>query len=244
MEGLIIMDYFDLLKEACDNIGVSFDRDKYNKFILYMNLIKEGNEKTNLTTIIEDDDIIKKHFIDSLKALKFNGFNQYAKVIDVGTGAGLPGIPLKIVRPDLEITLLDSLNKRVKFLDDVIVKLNLAGIKAIHGRAEDYAKLKDYREKYDICVSRAVANLAVLSEFCIPFVKKEGYFISLKGPSVDIEIENGLKAIKVLGGKLIEVVQVNVEDTNLKHNIVIVQKVKMTHPDYPRKAGTASRNPI
>jgi 16S rRNA (guanine527-N7)-methyltransferase len=238
------MEFFDILNEACLNEGLSFDEHKYNQFIKYKDMVKEWNEKINLTAITEDNEIIKKHFIDSIKALKFGPLKDAKKIIDVGTGAGFPGIPLKIVIPDLEVVLLDSLNKRVNFLNTAISTLGLKGITAIHGRAEDFAMENNYREKFDVAVSRAVANMAVLSELCLPYVKVSGYFVALKGPAVDEEIKEGSKAVATLGGAIEEVIKVNVEGTDLNHNLVVVKKIKNTPKTYPRKAGTASKKPI
>lgn len=238
------MDFYNLMNIACNKEGLTFERDKYDKFIIYKDMIKEWNEKVNLTAITEDEEIIKKHFIDSIKSYRFEELNNCKNLIDIGTGAGFPGIPLKIMRPDLEVVLLDSLNKRVNFLNEVIKRLGLTGIKAIHGRAEDFARENNYREKFDVAISRAVANMSVLSELCIPFVKNGGYFVAMKGPSVDEEINEGKKAVEILGGSIENIIEVDIEDTDLKHNLVIVKKVKVTPIAYPRKAGTASKKPI
>jgi 16S rRNA (guanine527-N7)-methyltransferase len=240
----INMEFFDIINTACLNEGLEFDKDKYEKLMKYKELIKEWNEKINLTAITKDEEIVKKHFIDSIKAFRFNKLKEAKRVIDIGTGAGLPGIPIKIIKPEVEVVLLDSLNKRVNFLNNVITSLQLEGIYAIHGRAEDFAVEQKYREGFDIVVSRAVANMAVLSELCIPYVSLGGYFLALKGPAVEEEIKEGNKAIETLGGKLQEVINVEVEGTDLNHNIVIVKKIKGTSKTYPRKAGTASKNPI
>lgn len=238
------MEFFDLLNNACSNEGLSFDEDKYNKFIKYKDMLKEWNEKINLTAITDDEAIIKKHFIDSLKIFRFSKLKESKRIIDIGTGAGFPGIPMKIIMPEIEVVLLDSLNKRVNFLNEVISALNLKGITSVHGRAEDFAREVNYREKFDAVVSRAVANMAVLSELCIPYVKKNGYFIALKGPAVEEEIKDASKAINVLGGVLQETIEVTVEGTDLNHNLVVVKKTKETTKDYPRKAGTAAKKPI
>lgn len=238
------MDFFDLMNTACIKEGLNFERGQYDKFILYKDMIKEWNEKINLTAIIEDEEIIKKHFIDSIKSYRFEPLKNCENLIDVGTGAGFPGIPLKIMRPDLEVVLLDSLNKRVNFLNEVINTLGLKGIKAIHGRAEDFAREASYREKFDVVISRAVANMSVLSELCIPYVKNGGYFVAMKGPSVDEEMNEGKNAVEILGGSIENIIKVDIEDTDLKHNLVIVKKVKATPKTYPRKAGTASKKPL
>lgn len=238
------MKFFELLNKACANEGLEFDEDKYNKLMQYKDLVIEWNEKINLTAITEEEEFIKKHFIDSIKVFRSSELKDSKKIIDIGTGAGFPGIPIKIINPDIEVVLLDSLNKRVNFLNEVINKLQLKGVTAIHGRAEDFAREKKYREAFDAAVSRAVANMAVLSELCIPYVKLNGHFIALKGPAVDEEIQEGLKAVTTLGGVVEKVIEVEVEDTDLNHNLVIVKKIKETPKIYPRKAGTASKKPI
>lgn len=238
------MEFYDLLKSACDDIGVEFDEKKYNQFIKYKELIQEWNQKVNLTAITEDEEIIKKHFIDSIKLLKFNKIDGNSKIIDIGTGGGFPGIPLKIVMPNIKITLLDSLRKRVSFLELVTKELGLTDVEPIHGRAEDFAQQEKYREKYDFAVSRAVANMTVLSELCIPFVKVNGYFLPLKGPAIDDEMRDASNAIAILGCKVEKIIDVVVEDSDLKHNLVIVKKFKNTPKKYPRKAGMVTKNPL
>jgi len=237
------MDYFELLKTSCENVNLQFDEGKYNKFVEYKNLLQEWNEKINLTAIVDDEGIFKKHFVDSIKVFNFEGLHKVNNVIDIGTGAGLPGIPMKIVKPDLNVVLLDSLQKRVNFLNEVIGKLGLEGIKAVHGRAEEAARI-EYRNFFDAAVSRAVANMTLLSELCLPFVKVNGYFIAMKGPSVDSEIGEAKNAINLLGGKLEEIIEVEIEESDLKHNLVIVRKVKSTPKQYPRKPGMAAKKPI
>ncbi|MEW8957043.1 16S rRNA (guanine(527)-N(7))-methyltransferase RsmG [Clostridium sp.] len=238
------MIYFDLMKKACDDVQMSFNEDKYNKFILYKDLLKEWNEKINLTAITEDEAIIKKHFIDCIKAFKFQGFKEAESIIDVGTGAGFPGIPVGIMNENTNILLLDSLNKRVNFLNDVIEKLELNNFKTLHGRAEEVSRKKEYREKFHIATSRAVANMCVLSELCLPYVKVGGYFVALKGPAVEEELNEAKNAIGTLGGKLETVIPVEVDGTDLNHNLVIIKKVKETPGVYPRKASSISKKPI
>jgi len=238
------MEFFDILNDACSNEGLTFDEDKYSKLIKYKDMLKEWNEKINLTAITDDEDIIKKHFIDSLKIFRFTKLKNCKRIIDIGTGAGFPGIPMKILMPEIEIVLLDSLNKRVNFLNEVINSLNLTGIAALHGRAEDFARENNYRESFDAAVSRAVANLSVLSELCLPYVKKDGYFVALKGPAVEEEIIDASKAIKVLGGQIERTIMVTVEGTDLNHNLVIVNKISHTLKEYPRKAGIVAKKPI
>ncbi len=238
------MKYFNMLKEACENEGLNFNEKMYNNFIEYKSLIKEWNEKINLTAITEDEEIIKKHFIDSIKVFKFPYVKEAKKIIDIGTGGGFPGIPMKITKSDSSIVLLDSLNKRINFLNEVIDKLELEDIKTIHGRAEDFAQKAEYREGFDIAVSRAVANLTVLLELCLPYVKVGGYFVALKGPSIEDEIRDAKVALRVLGGTIEEVIEVDIADSDLKHNLLVVKKVKETPKKYPRKAGTANKSPI
>lgn len=238
------MEYFDIMNSACSDVGLSMDNKIYEKFIDYKELIKFWNEKVNLTAIIDDEQIIKKHFIDCIKIFKFSPLKEAKSIIDVGTGAGFPGIPIKIVKPDVNMILLDSLNKRINFLNEVINKIDLKNITTIHGRAEDFSRKSEYREKCDAAVSRAVANLAVLSELCIPYVKVGGYFVAMKGPSVDDEIKEGKNAVSILGGKIEDIVKIEIENSDLNHNLVIIKKVKETPKVYPRKAGTAAKKPL
>ena len=238
------MKYFDMLKEACENEGLTFDDKMYNNFIEYKGLIKEWNEKINLTAITEDEEIIKKHFIDSIKVFKCPYVKEAKNIIDIGTGGGFPGIPMKIVKSDCSMVLLDSLNKRINFLNEVIDKLDLNDIKTIHGRAEDFAQRTEYRENFDLAVSRAVANLTVLLELCLPYVKVGGYFVALKGPSIEEEIKDATVALRVLGGSIKEIIEVDIAGSDLKHNLLVVKKTKETPKKYPRKAGTANKSPI
>ncbi len=238
------MKYYELMKSAANSVGMEFNEDKYEKFIKYMRLVQEWNEKINLTAITEDDEFIKKHFIDCIKAFKSNQMKEANSIIDVGTGAGFPGIPIAIMRDDVEVCLLDSLNKRINFLNTVVRELGLKNVTTIHSRAEDGARKKELRESFDVATSRAVANMAVLSEYCIPYVKVNGYFIALKGPAIEEELSNAKNAIGTLGGKLKNVIELEIEDTDLKHNIVIVEKVKPCSNVYPRKAGVISKKPL
>lgn len=238
------MDFYDLMAKSADDVGLQLSKEQYEKFIMYMKLLQEWNEKINLTAIVEDEEIIKKHFIDSVKAFKRNEFKTARTLIDVGTGAGFPGLPIAIMKSDINVTLLDSLNKRINYLNTVVSKLELSNVTTIHSRAEDGARNVDLRETFDIATSRAVANMSVLSELCLPYVKIGGSFIALKGPSVEKEISDSMNAINVLGGKLIEICEVDIEDTELKHNLVVVNKVKGTPKTYPRKAGLITKNPL
>jgi len=211
-----------------------------NKFNLFMNILLEWNEKINLTSIIDKKEIKEKHFEDSLTILKYIKNND--KIIDVGTGAGFPGIPLKIKNNSLNITLLDSLNKRINFLNEVIKLLNLENIETIHGRAEDIAQNNLYREKYNIAVSRAVAPLNILLEYLLPFVKIGGMVICMKGPNYQEELNNSKNAIKILGGELINIEKINFN--NMERNIILLKKIKTTNKIYPRKSGTPERKPL
>ena len=238
------MKFFDLMKTASKDAGLEFTEVQYEQFIKYMRLLQEWNEKINLTAITEDEDVIKKHFIDCIKAFKSEPIKNAKTIIDVGTGAGFPGLPIAIINPNVEVTLLDSLNKRINFLNTVVQELGLKNVTTIHSRAEDGARNKDLREQFDISTSRAVANMSVLSEFCLPYVKIGGNFIALKGPSVEQEIQESRNAIGTLGGQLVDICEVNIEETELKHNLVVVKKIKPCEKIYPRKAGTITKKPI
>lgn len=242
------MDKDVFLKEEIEKTGIQLDDVQVGQFLLYYELLIEWNKVMNLTAITDYKEVVQKHFVDSLALIKAIDI-QYLQignksVIDIGTGAGFPGIPLKIVFSKLKITLLDSLNKRIKFLNEVIKRLEMNDITAIHGRAEDYAKQKDYREQYDICVSRAVANLATLSEYCLPYVKKEGCFISYKSEDIEKEIDDSRNAVNMLGGKVEDIVKFNLPDTDIRRAIVKIKKEKPTNKKYPRKAGIPTKEPL
>jgi len=221
---------------------VELSDEKSKKFNNYMNLVLDWNEKINLTAIKEEDEFVLKHFIDSLTVKDF--ITDRSSVIDVGTGAGFPGIPLKIYNNSLKITLLDSLNKRVKFLDEVIKDLDLKDIKAVHGRAEDISRMKEHREKYDVSISRAVAQLNVLVEYLLPFVKVGGKCICMKGPNAEEEVKNAKNAIKILGGEVESVNKFVLPGTDMERNIIVIKKIKNTNNKYPRKAGTPTKEPL
>lgn len=238
------MSFYELMEKASNDVGMALDQDKYDKFIKYMKLVQEWNEKVNLTAITEDEEFIKKHFIDCIKAFKSNELKNAKSIIDVGTGAGFPGLPIAIMDSSKEVVLLDSLNKRINFLNLVVKELNLKNVRTIHSRAEDGARDKNLREKFDVATSRAVANMAVLSEFCLPYVKVGGHFVALKGPMVEEELKNSKNAIGTLGGRLQEVIEFDIEDTDLKHNIVVVIKEKECSMSYPRKAGIVTKKPL
>ena len=230
------------LLEKASVLGVRFSVEQMEQFYKYMNLLIEWNEKMNLTAIIEPSEIILKHFIDSITILK--DIKDGSTVVDVGTGAGFPGIPLSIMNPTLKITLVDSLNKRLIFLQEVIKELNLKNVELIHARAEEFGRNKKYREKFDIATSRAVANLATLSEYLLPLVKINGQAISMKAGNASQEIEEAQKAIKTLGGHINRIDEFYLPQTDIARTIIIIDKIKETPNQYPRKAGTPSKEPI
>lgn len=232
------------LINGCEKIGVSLTEEQLNQFIKYYEILVEWNSFMNLTAITEFDEVVTKHFVDSISLIKAVDLNKPLSIIDVGTGAGFPGIPLKIAFPELKITLLDSLNKRIKFLDEVISQLGLKEIEAIHGRAEDAAKSVDLREKFDLCVSRAVANLSTLSEYCLPFVKVGGMFVSYKSEKITEEMKMAEKAISVLGGEYENQVEFTLPDSDIYRNLFMIEKKKASPKKYPRKAGLPSKEPI
>lgn len=232
------------MEEGFNNLKLPYSEDIENKFILYRDLLKEWNQKINITSIEDDEEIYLKHFIDSVLLLNKDNINENKKIIDVGTGGGFPGLPLKIINDNFEVTLLDSLRKRIDFLKEVSQVLNLNNVKLIHGRAEDFGQNKEYRENFDICVSRAVAPLNVLSEYCIPFVKVGGYFAAYKSDNISQEITNSDKAIKELGGRIKEIKEISIPGADIIRKIVIIEKIEPTKAKYPRKAGKPSKDPL
>jgi 16S rRNA (guanine527-N7)-methyltransferase len=223
-------------------LKIDAPESKIRDFYFFSDILVEENQKYNLTTITEQEEVINKHFIDSIIIESF--IKNESKIIDVGTGAGFPGLPLKIIREDIDITLLDSLSKRIGFINKIITELKLNKIEAIHGRAEDMAQNKKWREQYDVAVSRAVANLSTLVEYMIPFVKVGGKCICMKGNEVETEVNEAKKAIVELGGEIEEIVSLKLPFTDINRNIIIIKKIKNTNSKYPRKAGTPSKNPI
>ena len=231
-------------EQQLQQLNIQLNEVQKEQFHRYYELLVEWNKVMNLTGITEYDEVVMKHFVDSLSIVKVNGFDNVKSIIDVGTGAGFPGIPLKIVFPEIKITLLDSLNKRIKFLNAVIDELELENIETIHGRAEDFSKKEDYREQYDLCVSRAVANLSTLSEYCLPYVKVGGCFIPYKSGEIDEELNNSKKAVQILGGKIEDVVKFQLPDTDIGRSFVKIKKNKNTAKKYPRKAGLPAKEPL
>ncbi|MDY3919183.1 MAG: 16S rRNA (guanine(527)-N(7))-methyltransferase RsmG [Candidatus Limivivens sp.] len=235
---------YQVLMEGCRQLGITLSEAQISQFQTYYDLLIEWNSFMNLTAITDFEEVMQKHFVDSLALVKGVTIDQPYRLLDVGTGAGFPGIPLKIVFPELEIVLLDSLNKRVKFLNEVIERLELSNISAVHGRAEDFARQPEYREGFDLVVSRAVANLASLSEYCIPYTKIGGRFVSYKSGSVEQEIRESEKAIFLLGGVQKDVIHFYLPGSEIERSLVIIEKEKTTPKKYPRKAGMPSKEPL
>lgn len=238
---MIKEEFYEKMNNLSNDINITITEGQIEKFYIYMNELLEWNEKINLTAIEDENEIIIKHFIDSLTIKKY--IKDKKSMIDIGTGAGFPGIPIAIMNNNINITLLDSLNKRVNFLNNIIQKLELKNVIAIHGRAEDFAKLEKYREKFDIVTSRAVAPFNVLLEYMLPFNKVDGKSISMKGSNVD-EIEDSDKALNELGGKIEKIEKINLPMIEAKRNIIIIKKVKNTPKKYPRKAGIPKKEPL
>ena len=234
----------DKFKSGLAELNIELSDTQVQQFLDYYELLVEWNKVMNLTAITEFEEVIEKHFLDSLCLVKNMELCKPITVLDLGTGAGFPGIPLKIAFPELEIVLMDSLNKRINFLNEVIHQLGLKKISAVHGRAEEMARKKEYREMFDLVVSRAVANLSSLSEYCLPFVKKDGCFVSYKSAESDQEIVDAKNAIFLLGGKTGDIVKYQVPGSDMGRALVKINKVKQTPKAYPRKAGTPSKNPL
>lgn len=229
-----------LLQEALDQLQISYQPEMIHQFARYRDLVLEWNEQVNLTAIKDPDEFVKRHYIDSVLICQELVFQRAKRVIDVGTGAGFPGVPLAILYPEKEFILMDSLNKRIKILEQMVAEIGLNNVKLVHGRAEDLAQQPDYREKFDLCVSRAVAKLSVLSEYCLPFVKVGGTFGAYKSRNAEEEIQEGLAAIEILGGQLTKMAHSPAFD----HQILLIQKKRSTLAKYPRKAGTPEKSPL
>ena len=233
--------------KGLEELGIELSEKQIDQFIKYYEMLVEKNKVMNLTAITEFNEVIVKHFIDSLALVKVvdkDDLSNGISIIDIGTGAGFPGIPLKIAFPNINITLLDSLNKRINFLKEVSDELGFEGIDFIHGRSEDFGRNPQFREKFDICVSRAVANLATLSEFCVPFVKVGGSFISYKAGDCGEEVKESMKAVEKMGGKIINQLEYMVPTSDLNRVLLFIEKEKATPKSFPRKAGTPAKEPI
>ena len=242
------MERNELLQKSFASINIELTDEQTQQFLLYADLLCEWNEKINLTTITDFPEVVIKHFVDSLMISQSSNVSRETlangKIIDVGTGAGFPGIPLKIIYPNAKITLLDSLNKRVTFLNQVISELHLKKITAIHGRAEELGRNPEHREHYELCVSRAVANLSTLSEYCLPFVRRGGYFVAYKSGNIKEEVAEADKAVNVMGGKFTEIEMFQLPNTDIQRSLVPIRKTSPTPKKYPRKAGTPAKQPL
>ena len=230
--------------QELETLGIRLTDVQKRQFDRYYELLIEWNRVMNLTGITEYDEVNLKHFTDSLTIVRIKEMKNVSTMIDVGTGAGFPGIPIKIAFPHIKVTLLDSLNKRIKFLDQIVEELGLDDVVTLHGRAEDYAKKDEYREKFDLCASRAVANLSTLSEYCLPFIKKGGCFVSYKSADSDEEIKMSEKALDILGGKIEKIDKFTLPGSDMGRALVMIEKVKNTPRKYPRKAGVPSKEPL
>lgn len=227
-----------------EKLGITLSQRQIEQFLKYYEMLAEWNQVMNLTAITEYEDVMKKHFVDSVSLIKAYDVSKESTVIDVGTGAGFPGLALKIAFPKLQVTLLDSLNKRIQFLNAVIEELGLSGVETVHGRAEDFAKPGKLRETFDLCVSRAVANLSTLSEYCLPFVKVGGQFISYKSEKVTEEAAAAGAAIQLLGGSINRQVEFRLPDSDIYRNLFVIDKIKETPKKFPRKAGLPGKEPL
>lgn len=237
------MDY-QILEQKLGELGIKQDQNQLERFHKFYQLLIEWNKVMNLTGITEYEDVVEKHFVDSLSIIKAVDLSRIHTVIDVGTGAGFPGIPLKIAFPHLRVVLLDSLNKRIKFLDEVISQLELTEIRTIHGRAEEYARKEEYREQFNLCVSRAVANLSTLSEYCLPYIRVGGMFVPYKSGEIDDEVEQSKKAVRILGGNIKDVMKFELPGTDIHRSFVLIHKEQHTQKKYPRKAGIPAKEPL
>ncbi len=235
-------EFCEIIEKYLNELQIKLNEKQKDQFYKYMNMLIEWNEKINLTAIVEPKEVILKHFVDSLTISKYIEKNSY--IADVGTGAGFPGIPLKILRDDIKVVLVDSLNKRIKFLDEIINKLELKNIKAIHSRAEEFGQNVEYREQFNIVTSRAVANLSTLSEYLMPLAKVGGKCLCMKGPEIEEEVNNGKIAIKILGGTITNIYKFNLPQSEIGRTIVEITKKDKTNKKYPRKAGLPSKEPL
>ncbi|MBR5229988.1 MAG: 16S rRNA (guanine(527)-N(7))-methyltransferase RsmG [Firmicutes bacterium] len=235
---------FEALKKALGLMGAPCDDQTVNKYQKYMEGVLDWNEKVNLTNITNPEEFVVKHFIDSIICVDYPEFEEAGKIIDVGTGGGFPGVPLAIAAPDKEFVLMDSLNKRLKIIDELCGQIGIGNVTTVHARAEELAKNKGHREQYDLCVSRAVANMATLAEYCLPFIKVGGCLMAYKGPDAEKEVEEARKALYLLGGQVEEIREGNLKEFGIDHKVVIIKKVKNTPSKFPRKAGTPAKEPL
>ena len=234
----------EILRQGINGFGIEANDQMIDDLKTYREILVDWNQKMNLTGIEEEKEVFIKHFLDSISAVSNGYIKDGISLIDVGTGAGFPGLPLKICLRNIKLTLLDSLNKRINFLQEVSNTINLEDIEFIHGRAEDFGKDSKYREQFDVATARAVAGLPILMEFCVPFVKVGGYFVCLKGPNANLELEESQRAMEVLGLEFIEKIDIELPSEELKHNILVLKKVKNRPEKYPRKAGKPAKSPI
>ena len=238
------MEALNTLKKSFEAMNIENRQELIEKFRIYMEGVLEWNEKVNLTTITDPDEFVIKHFIDSIICANYPEYVNAAKIIDVGTGAGFPGIPLSIISPEKEFILIDSLNKRLKIIDELCQRADIKNVVTLHARAEELAKNKAYRERYDLCVSRAVANMSVLAEYCLPFIKVGGFLMAYKGPEAENEVKEAEHALSLLGGKAEEIRNGNLKEFGIEHKVVVIKKVKNTPSKFPRKAGTPAKEPL
>lgn len=232
------------LEIALQQLNISWEEKTLEKYSAYMDGILKWNKMVNLTSITDPEEFIEKHYIDSLLSVPCREFQRAGYIIDVGTGGGFPGIPLALAAPDKQFLLMDSLGKRIRIIQELCQEIGIKNVTAVHARAEELAKKKEYRERYDLCVSRAVANLSTLSEYCLPFIKQGGWFLAYKGPDTDQEKKDASRAISILGGKVRREEKASLENFGLEHKIIFIEKIKKTPSKYPRKAGTPSKDPL
>lgn len=234
----------DPLRDSLDKMKIQYNDEQIEQFRSYYELLTEWNKKINLTAITGYEDVVRKHFIDSILICSLLDLNKDIRIIDVGTGAGFPGIPIKILNPECRIVLLDSLNKRVRFLENVVDELGLENVECIHGRAEDVSREKKYRASFDLSVSRAVANLSTLCEYCIPFLKKGGMFVSYKSDKADDEINGSENAVRTLGSEITSVKKIALPETDIVRKFIMITNIKQVSNIYPRKAGIPAKDPL
>ncbi|MGB8957138.1 MAG: 16S rRNA (guanine(527)-N(7))-methyltransferase RsmG [Tumebacillaceae bacterium] len=231
-------------RTEADKFGLELNAGQLEQYRTYFQWLVEWNEKMNLTAITDEEGVYFKHFYDSMTLLTVSQFRREGTLLDVGAGAGFPSLPVKIAAPELNVTILDSLNKRIGFLNELVATLGLTDTKAVHGRAEDFGKQPGWRDGYDQVTARAVARLNVLAEFCLPYVKVGGHFFAMKGPDAENEVSEAKKAVDVLGGRVVDIVTTTLPNEAGTRNIIVVEKIKATPKQYPRKAGTPAKNPL